>query len=187
MKPSLTKLALTCKGISLALLLVAASAPVALADSNKPWTSIGSDASVAGGKVTYSGNIAYLDDSSAVLRYNVVAVDGLVDTGPALAFPRLTARFRDNGDNNRLVIRLKRAGFDGGNVVSLLTIDSDDYAGSSSFQTRTATGCGSDNFSFDFVNYTYFVEVTMTRTSLPVTPGLASLKLDMDGACLAGR
>jgi hypothetical protein len=185
MKNALKKISLYLKGISLSLMLVAACAPVALADGDKPWTSIGSDTTVASGNVTYTGNIAYLNGNSAVLRYNVVAVDGLTDTGPAVGFPRLTARFRDNGGNGRVVVHLRRAGFDGSNVVNLLTIDSNDYPGSSSFQTRTDTGCGDGLFAFDFASYTYFVEVTMTRTGLPVTPGLASLKLDLNGACLA--
>jgi hypothetical protein len=173
------------KGLSLAVVMIAACSPVALADDDKPWTAIGSDATAASGAVTYTGNIAYLDGNSVTLRYNVVAVDGLVDAGPAAAFPRMTARFRDNGNNGRVIVRLRRAPLDGGNTVQMLVIDSNDYPGSSSFQSRTATGCGDDAFSFDFVNNAYYIEVTMTRTSLPVTPGLASLKLDLEGACFA--
>jgi hypothetical protein len=187
MKSTISKLATYGKSLSLATMLVAACAPAALAESDKPWTAIGSDTTAADGNVTYTGNIAYLDDDSVVLRYNVVAVDGLVDDGPALAFPRMTARFRDNGGNGRVVVRLKRVPIAGGSTVQLLVLDSNDYPGSSSFQTRTKTGCGDDWFAFDFINYAYFVEVAMTRTGLPVTPGLASLKLDLEGACFAAQ
>jgi hypothetical protein len=185
MRTAISRIALYGKGLFLAVVLIAASAPAALADSDKPWTAIGSDATSADGNVTFTGNIAYLDGNSTVLRYNVVAVDGLVDAGPALGLPRMTVRFRDNGNNGRVIARLRQVPLDGGNSVQLLVLDSNDYPGSSSFQTRTQTGCGDDAFTFDFANNAYYIEVTMTRTGLPVTPGLASLKLDLEGACFA--
>jgi hypothetical protein len=184
MKYAISKLATFGKGLSLALVMIAVSAPVALADSDKPWTSIGSDTTAADDNVTYTGNIAYLAGNSTILRYNVVAVDGLISEGPALEFPRMTVRFRDNGATGHVVARLKRTSIASGTTVQLLVLDSDDFPGSSSFQTRTETGCGDGLFSFDFVNNTYFIEVTMTRTAAGVTPGVAALKLDLEGACI---
>ena len=185
MKSAMANVITRSKALALAALVLTCS-PAALADGDKPWTSIGSDGTVDEGAITFTSNIAYLDADSAVIRYNVVAVDGIVDAGLAAPFPRLTARFRDNGGNGRVLVRLMRAGINGGNTVALLTLDSNDYPGSSSFQTRSVTGCGDDAFTFDFVDHTYFVEVTMTRTGLPVTPGLAALKLDLGGGCIAG-
>jgi hypothetical protein len=184
MKSKMMKLAFFSKVLCLALIMVVGCSAAAVAQSDKPWTAVGSDGTPdEGDPVTYTGNIAYLDGDSAVMRYNVVAVDGLINDGPLAAFPRMTVRFRDNGDNNRIVVRLRRIGIDGGNSVSILTLDSNDYAGSSSFQTRSVSACGDDSFTFDFDNYAYYIEATLTRTGLPVTTGLSSIKLDLGGTC----
>jgi hypothetical protein len=186
MKNTVTRLVKYGKTLSLALMLIATCSPAALAVSDKPWTAIGSDGTVDEGEVTFTGNIAYLkSDDGAVIRYNVVAVDGLVDGGPALDFPRMTVRFRDNGNNNHIVVHLKRVDISGGGTTQLLTLDSNSYPGSSSFQTRYVDACGDDLFAFDFANYAYFVEVTMTRTGLPITPGVAAITLDLNGVCIA--
>lgn len=184
MNSTMKKLAACGQISSLALLLVAASAAAAHAQSDRPWTTIGA-AGTADEEdlVIFSGNIVYLDDDAAVIRYNVVAVDGL-EGGQGLLWPQMTVRFRDNGNNNRVVVRLRRASIDGGTTEILLTLDSNDHAGSSSFQTRTVGTCGSgSNFSYDFEQYAYYIEVTLTRTSLPVTPGVASIQLDL-GSCI---
>ena len=184
MKNTIMKLAAFSKALCLALILGTVCSAVALAQSDKPWTMVGSDGTAdEDGQVIFTDNIAYLESDQAVVRYNVVAVDGLVDEGPQTFFPRMTVRFRDNGSNGRVLVRLKRVSIDGGSTTTLLTLDSNDYQGSSSFQTHSVTACGGDGFSFDFVNYAYYIEVRLTRTGLPVTPGLASLKLDMGGAC----
>jgi hypothetical protein len=71
---------------------------------------------------------------------------------------------------------LRLTGPGAGSVATLMTIDSDNYPGSSSFQTRSIW-CDGGGFSFDFVNHAYFVEVTMTRTTLPITAGLESIQI----------
>ncbi len=186
MKNTIKKLAASAKAMTLTLILVAASSAAALAQDDKAWTTIGSVGAVdESGQMVFTDNIAYLDSDSAVIRYNVVAVDGLFNDGLPAAFPRMTVRFRDNGSNNRVIVRLKRAPIEGGNSTTLLKLDSNDYAGSSSFQTQSVTACGDDAFSFDFANYAYYIEVTMSRTALPVTPGLASIKIDLSGNCIA--
>jgi phage baseplate assembly protein gpV len=66
-----------------------------------------------------------------------------------------------------------------------MTIDSDDYPGSSSLQARSIW-CDGGAFSFDFVNHAYFVEVTMTRTTLPASAGLDSIQIGRTtNGCLA--
>jgi hypothetical protein len=184
MKNKIMKLAASVKAIALALILVTTTS--AAAQDDKAWTTIGSAGTVdESGQMTFTDNIAYLESDQAVIRYNVVAVDGLFNEGIPAAFPRMTVRFRDNGSNNRVIVRLRRAPIDGGNSVTLLRLDSNDYAGSSSFQTQSVTACGDEAFSFDFANFAYYIEVTMSRTALPVTPGLASIKIDLSGNCIA--
>jgi hypothetical protein len=180
MKTKSLKLTNGFRAISLMLMLFAAFAISAQAQvlGEKPWTTIGSDGTPdEGDEVTYTDNIAFLAGEHAVIRYNVTAVDGLFEKGanPLLPKPtRMTVRFRDNGNNNHLVVRLKRVNLSTGSINILLTLDSDDYAGSSAFQTRTV-GCGA--FDFDFSTHAYYVEATMSRTGLPVTTALASIQI----------
>jgi hypothetical protein len=157
-------------------LIVISSTSSAAVIGTKPWTAVGAAGTVVAGQVDFSGQVAYLDADSAVLIYNVVAVDGLTETGGALlTHPFMKVRFRDNGANNRIVARLRRIDLNTGVSQILMTLDSDNYVGSGSFQTREI-GCG-NSFSFDFSNHAYFVEITMTRTGLPVTPGISALQL----------
>jgi hypothetical protein len=190
MKNSKTKLTMMVKSLcGLALLLTSlAATSQAQVELGQPWTSIGAVGMVDDGEVTFTGPLAYLASDSAVLRYNVVAVEGLFATAgaaPTRAF--LRARFRDNGDTNHVVVRLKSqrlTGADAGDITTLMTIDSDDYPGSSSFQTRSIW-CDGGGFSFDFVNNAYFVEVTMTRSGSP-TAGLAAIQIGRTtSGCLA--
>jgi hypothetical protein len=182
MKNSKKKLMIGVKSLcGLALLLVVlAATSQAQAVLGQPWTTIGSAGALDEGEITFTGPIAYLASDNAVLRYNVVAVEGLFANAGAMPTRTiLTARFRDNGDNNHVVVRLRSqrlTGPDAGDITTLMTIDSNDYPGSSSFQTRSIW-CDGGGFSFDFVNYAYFVEVTMTRTSLPITAGLAAIQI----------
>jgi hypothetical protein len=168
------------RAMAMLMLFFAASAIISQAQvlGEKPWTTIGSAGTVdEGDEVSYTDNIAFLVGEAAVIRYNVVAVDGLFEKGntPLLPKPtRMTVRFRDNGDNNHLIVRLKRVSLTTGDIDTLLTLDSNNYAGSSSFQTRTV-GCGA--FDFDFSTHAYYVEATMTRTGLPITTALASIQI----------
>ena len=142
----------------------------------KPWTTIGSAGTTVSGQVINTSGTAFLDGPSAVLIYNVVAVNGLqAKNGVLPVHPIMIAKFRDNGANNHVIVRLRRVNLANGQVHNMITIDSNNYAGSSSFQTREV-GCG-NNFTFDFSQYAFFVEVTMTRTGLPVTPAIASVQL----------
>ena len=182
MKNSKSKLMMGVKSLCGLALLLAGLAATSQAQVvlGQPWTTIGAAGTVDDGEVTYTGPLAYLASDGAVLRYNVVAVEGLFATaGPAPTRTILTARFRDNGDNNHVIVRLKSqrlTGPNAGDITTLMTIDSNDYPGSSSFQTRSIW-CDGGGFSFDFVNHAYFVEVTMTRTALPITAGLAAIQI----------
>jgi len=191
MKNSNSKLMMGVKALcGLALLLTGLAATSrAQVVLGQPWTSIGAVGVVDEGEITFTGPLAYLASDSAVLRYNVVAVEGLFATSGLLPTRTiLTARFRDNGDNNHVVVRLKSQRLTGpgaGDITTLMTIDSDDYPGSSSFQTRSIW-CDGGGFSFDFVNNAYFVEVTMSRTALPITAGLAAIQIGRTtNGCLA--
>lgn len=151
---------------------------------NKPWTTIGSAGAEHLGTFTYQNGIAFLSSSGGVLRYNVVAVDGLLDLGGGVPHIRMAARFRDPDAASRVRIVLRRTRISDGftaNVAGVL-LDSNNYP-AGGFQTRN-TVCASA-LKFDFVNYVYYVEVTMTRAPGAIAPAIEAIQIGWDnGPCL---
>jgi len=138
---------------------------------DKPWTTVGAAGTVStpdlNDVVYYTGGWVGLsaNASTAYIRYNVVAVDGLFETnGLQPVRPRLTIKFLDTGENARVYVTLKE--FDLNNSLGagahLAEFDSNNYAPDNQFQTRYLD-CSIDNFEFDFVNKAYFLEVKLTR------------------------
>ena len=153
--------------------------------SNKPWTTIGSAGAAHLGTFTYQNGIAFLSSSSGVIRYNVVAVDGLLEGGVLPTYIRLTARFRDPDAASRVTVNFRRTRISDGSTANVagVLIDSNNYAPSAGFQTRN-TVCASLE-SFDFVNYVYYVEVTLTRAVGAIAPGIEVIQIGREpGPCL---
>jgi hypothetical protein len=141
------------------------------------------------GTFTYQNGIAFLSSPSGIRRYNVVAVDGLLETsaGHAIAQLRLRARFRDPDAASRVTINLRRTRISDGFTANVpgVFLDSNNYP-SGGFQTRN-TVCASTQV-FDFVNYVYYVEVIMTRASGAIAPALEAIQLNWDdGPCLVAQ
>ena len=152
--------------------------------SAKPWTTIGSAGAEHLGTFTYQNGIAFLSSPSGVLRYNVVAVDGLLDTGTSLSHIRMTARFRDPDAASRVRINLRRTRISDGSTANVagVALDSNNYA-AGGFQTRN-TVCASAE-TFDFVHYVYYVEVIMTRAPGAIAPAIEAIEIGRDdGRCL---
>ena len=78
MKNSKSKLMMGVKSLCGLALLLAGLAATSQAQVvlGQPWTTIGAAGTVDDGEVTYTGPLAYLESDGAVLRYNVVAVEG---------------------------------------------------------------------------------------------------------------
>ena len=122
----------------------------------------------------------------AVIRYNVVAVEGLFQSGDRI---RMKVRFLDTGDNSQLLVNLIKLNLQSGVITSQLFFNSDLYTSSSFYQQQEAlTSSWSD---FDFSQNAYYIEATMTRTfrRIPgatsafsstdiVGPGLESIQLE---------
>lgn len=156
--------------------------------SDKPWTTIGAAGTPVLGTYTYQNGIAFMSSPSGILRYNVVAVDGLLDTdGPGVspAHLRMRARFRDPDAASRVTINLRRTRISDGftaNVPSVF-LDSNNFPVNSGFQTRN-TVCVSTQ-AFDFLNYVYYVEVIMIRAPGAFAPAIEAVQLGWDdGPCL---
>jgi hypothetical protein len=154
--------------------------------SNKPWTTIGSAGAEHMGTFTYQNGIAFLSSPSGIVRYNVVAVDGLLDTGggPTPSHIRMAARFRDPDAASRVTVTLRRTRISDGFTANVagVTLDSNNYP-QGGFLTRN-TVCASVEV-FDFVNYVYYVEVVMTRGQGSIAPAIEAIQIGWDdGPCL---
>lgn len=172
-------------GLVLALASVA-PAQAALT-SNKPWTTIGSAGAEHIGTYSYQNSTAFLSSASGIIRYNVVAVDGLLENG---GFPvphiRMAARFRDPDAASRVTVTLRRTRISDGFTANVpgVSLDSNNFPVNGGFQTRN-TVCAS-TLAFDFVNYVYYVEVILTRAPGAIAPAIESIQIGWDnGACLA--
>lgn len=174
------------KFVSLMLVAILALAlPLSVAADNpfaKPWTTVASAGTVDEAdlnKINYTEatarmNLAVPANSSAVIRYNVVAVDGLADAGGDGNFLRV--RFRDSGQDERVIVRLKSVDIATGAVVTLMTLDSNAFAGNVLFQTQSVAVCG-QNWHFDFNRFAYFVEATLSKGSTLGNPGLSVVQI----------
>ncbi len=155
--------------------------------SRQPWTTIGSAGSQHLGTYSYQNGIAFLSSPSGILRYNVVAVDGLLDTdGPGIspAHVRMRARFRDPDAASRVTVNLRRTRISDGFTANVpgVFLDSNNYA-PGGFQTRN-TVCAAAPL-FDFVNYVYYVEVILTRAQGAIAPAIEAIQIGWDdGPCL---
>jgi len=166
--------------LGLILLIAALMGSATAWAQNDPWTSVGAAGTVDEsdtGLVVFGSIAPGVASMSATgtlnIRYNVVAVGGLFG-GDNYA---LIARFLDNGADGQVVARLKQYGLNTGATTTLLTLDSNDFAGSAAFQVRTVTSaCGT---SLDFFNNAYFVDVDIIKTAAAGTPALGILKVSL--------
>jgi hypothetical protein len=116
------------------------------------------------------------ETTTATVRYNVVATDGLLQYGDHVG---MTVRFRDDGDRARVFARLIEVDHFNGATVTRLTFDSNAFTAANNHQTQ---GVGA-NFAFDFSQKAYYIEVTLTKISSPIVvfgggrPGLAAIRL----------
>lgn len=148
----------------------------------KPWTTVASAGTVDEAdlnKVNYSEaaarlNLAVPANSTATIRYNVVAVDGLVDAvGDGY---NLSVRFRDNGQDERVLVRLKAVDLNTGLATTLMTLDSNTFPPNAAFQLRGVPVCW-PNWSFNFNRYAYFVEAILWKGSTTGNPGLTAVQI----------
>lgn len=148
----------------------------------KPWTTVASAGTVDeadANKVNYSEGTARLNlavpaNSTATIRYNVVAVDGLVDAGGDGY--SLGVRFRDNGQDERVIVRLKAVDLNTGIVSTLMTLDSNAFPPNALFQLRYVPVCW-PNWGFNFTRNAYFVETILWKGTTAGNPGLTAVQI----------
>lgn len=193
MKKQITLLTLVC-GLLVAL---TATSTASAQDINKLWTSVGSTGTVDDAdtnKLRFNGPLvvtkAGAPETKAVVRYNVVAVDGLFANLTPTSWPALIMRYNTLNGRGRVVARLKEyimSGPQQGQTNTLITLDSDDFPQDVDFQTRSIGNCG--NFGhFQFasgqVARAYFVEVEITSHTGINGIGVGALAISRYGVCL---
>lgn len=152
--------------------------------SAAPWTTVGSagtvdeadtqtiDLSGAGANIA---NTAPLP-ATATIRYNVVAVDGLLANFGNLGGVHMSAVFRDNGSTARIRLRLREVENATGTLRTRLTLDSNAFPAASGFQRRSVDSCASGTpFNFDFERKAYFIEAEIERGSAAGLPTVGTI------------
>jgi len=143
-----------------------------------PWTTVGSCGIVDeadGGLYTFSNARVEMPPAAGGtldLRYNIVSVDGLLNP---LDGWLMTCRFRDNGVDARVLVRLRRLDLATGADVALMTFDSNAFAAAAGYQVQSIVDCF--GFTFDFVNFAYYLHVSLIKTTSQGSPGLAEVRI----------
>ena len=150
------------------------------------WTSTGSTGTVDEadqGLILHEG--AYVRTrpnitGDAIIRYNVVGVDGLLPGGAARRI-FLLSHFYDNGASARVITRLYRVPHFGAPAPGLLlTIDSG-LPGGAGWTTLTTSNCFQVDFNFG--RYAYYVEVLLINTTPNAITALSTLRIYATTPC----
>jgi len=157
------------------------AAGAAQAQSN-PWTTVGSAGVVDEadtGIVDFVAGEARMRGTAVAgsmlnLRYNVVSLPGF--SGPGQYVMR--TRFRDNGTGANVRLDLRRYQNNGINSLQA-TVDSDDYASASGYQTQAKCVL----VDWDFNTSAYYIEATLHKGTAAGTPALGLIQL-VPGNCV---
>ena len=151
--------------VLLQLLLVIAVVVSSVSVAAAQWTTVASAGTVdetdlglfetVGSQVRIRNSAAL--PATGVVRYNVVAVEGVVGGNGIV----MNVRYRDNGADARALFVLREFNFIRGATTTLLTLDSKTRPSSAAFQAQGISDCGP---GFDFSTSAYFVETTLTKT-----------------------
>src|SRR5262245_46958593 len=94
---------------------------------------------------------------TVTVRYNIVPTGALYVTQPSVFVAlALSARFRDTGTTQRVLLLLKEVNLQSGDENPLLTVDSDLFNSSPNYQTQT--GPRACAFGLNFDENAYYVE-----------------------------
>jgi hypothetical protein len=178
--------------------LVHTEAQTPAPDANRFWTSVGSagtvdEADVArilfdhavaqSGRLLSNTTAAAAPGAvagqtvSAVIRYNVTPVDGLFTNTLSLRI-----RYLASGSGARVVAKLREVDIATGLETDRITFDSRLFAAAKAYHVDEAPDCkgvgggGFPGSGFDFSSKAYYIEVTLTRSSL-VTGSAAGVQV----------
>lgn len=152
----------------------------AFTDFTLPWTSAGSAGTVDEadlGIVSLSSPYVTLTGaapagSTVDVRYNVVYLTGLQGFDRFL----LRVRFLDNGNGARVIARLKEYDITNGNTLTLLTLDSNDFAGGAGYQIHEESSECWVHW-FDSRDKVYFIELELQKSAAGGSAGVAAIQI----------
>ena len=185
--------------LAVCFLLVPLGASAGTLDGDRFWTTVGSAGTLdeesdgkvffdravvqkgtvvlppkASGQMRTTGTSGSDETDSAVIRYNVTAVDGLFGTTGA----RMAVRFLDAGKGARVTAQLIEVDIETGAKATLLTFDSDAVPAQDGYHMGDV--CDARVPAFDFVRKAYYIEGTLTTNSMLVgsVAGIEAIQLD---------
>ena len=192
--------------IAICFVFLAISAQAQTADVNKDWTTVGSAGTLdesSVGKVFFDHSIVQLgrivepppttttsalistQTNSAVIRYNVTAVDSFFSQRSCTADNsldvRLRLRYLAAGPGARVIAKLIEVDLAIGSEKPLLTFDSTgpNLTRSNDYQVQSVFVCGRP-WNFDFKHKAYYIEATLTAGSIAASSaaGIQMIQID---------
>ena len=124
--------------------------------------------------------IITLPSESAVVRYNVTPVDGLFTASPyGTGYNALGMTVRYLAIQGRVIVRLVEVDVFTGAEVERMKFDSSTQPAANGYVTR-GIGFPLPNWRFDFTQKAYYIEATLSRSSLVAggSAGVAIVKLN---------
>lgn len=172
-------------------------------DNDRAWTTIGSAGTVDEADVSKvffekskvqmghvlviqsgakKGRIITPRTQSAVIRYNVTAVDGLLTPMPPCRPEKcigaqLTLRFIADGLGARVVAKLIEVNLATGAETVRLSIDSAVSAPGKGYKTDSIQPACIATWRFDFQQKAYYIEATLTTSSLVAVGSVAGVQM----------
>ena len=161
--------------VTTAVLVMDGAVPSEAGGEKMPWTAAGStglpdesdtdEVKFTAEKVLFR-NGADLP-ATAIIRYNITALANLAN----FANSSIVASLEDNGADARVLLEVVDYDVETNDAEVILTLDSDEYAGSDDPQLLSED-CGGN---FDYAGHTYIVKATLEKTGSAGTPALHDL------------
>lgn len=179
------KKAALLQGLVVTSLLLVAAGPVGAQVAPQCWSSAGtsavlnpedlSSATLSGPTMTVSGSATL-----PVTLNSRLSVSGILqDIGGYAQAKLLGVRFLDNGPEAQIFVALRQVDMVTGVASTIATFDSNAFPASSGFQfNQVATACQIGG-GFDFVNYMYFMNISVSKTGSSGDPGLWLIRVCM--------
>lgn len=123
-------------------------------------------------RVRTEGSGGLEETDSAVIRYNVTAVDGLFGGNMV----GMQIRYLAEGASARVVAQLIEVDLFTGAEVTMLTFDSDGFVAEDGYHVNEVWACTKTDQAFDFTRKAYYIEATLTTNTF-VTPSAAGIKV----------
>ncbi len=111
---------------------------------------------------------------SASVRYNIPSLKGFAGSKS----PRLRVRFKDSGGDESVTVSLRQLNAATGSITTFGALDSDSFAGTTSYQTQQVCF---RLVEWDFDEGPFYLEALFSKTVVGGTPAIQSITVEPDG------